>query len=71
MGATIHSLLSKYTDDEKLIAQIDFLLDEFSEIETVYEFLSTPMEYFLEIPFITIEMCELIDKVKRNELETA
>ena len=68
MGATIHSLLSKYTDDEKLIAQIDFLLDKFTKISSIYEFITAPMEYFLEIPFITIEMCELIYKVKRNEL---
>lgn len=71
MGITIRDLLAKYTDDEKLIEQIDTLLDKFSEIESIYEFLSAPMEYFIEIPFITIEMCELIDKVKRNELQTA
>lgn len=65
----VKDLLAKYTDDTDLVEKTDILLSYFSIVENEAELVSWPMEYFVNLPHITIEMCQLIDKVKRNEEE--
>ena len=60
-------LFDKYTDDHELAESTALFLHYFSVVETPEGLMSTPMEYFINIPHITVGMCELIDKVKRNE----
>ena len=64
---SIKELLEKYTDDRDLIEKTDILLSSFSNIENAYDLLSVSMENIIAIPFITIEMCQLIDEIKREE----
>lgn len=63
----VRDLLAKYTDDKQLIEETDILLRYFSVVENEAELVSWPMEYFINLPYITIEMCQLIDKIQRNE----
>lgn len=64
---TIRDLLEKYTDDHDLIDTLDFLLSHFSIIENPAEFVSFPMEYYVNLPCVTIEMCQLIYKIQQEE----
>ena len=64
---SIKSLLAKYSDDRDLVDITDFILHWFSMIEFDYELLLVPMDYIVNIPYITIEMCQLIDKIRREE----
>lgn len=59
--------MREYTDDEKLIEKLDLRLRWFSVVENMAELVSYPMEYFTNIPFITVEECQLIDEVQKKE----
>ena len=59
--------MREYTDDEDLIVLMDVILRWYSVIENMAELISYPMEYFVNIPNITIEMCQLIYEVQRKE----
>ena len=59
--------MREYTDDEELIEKLDLRLRWFSVVENMAELVSYPMEYFIDIPYITVEECQLIDEVQRKE----
>lgn len=61
------NVMRKYTDDENLIVLIDLFLRYFTTIENMDEFMAYPIEYFVNVPEMTIEMCQLIYKVKNEE----
>ena len=60
------NVLHKYTDDDDLIEKTDLFLRYFTVIENMDELMSYPMEYFINIPEMTIEMCQLIYEVKNE-----
>lgn len=64
---TVKELLEKYTDDNDLIEKAVCLFSVFSSIENANELLTVPMEYIIEIPYITLEICMLVDKIRRRE----
>lgn len=59
--------MREYTDDEELIEKLDMRLRWFSVVENMADLVSYPMEYFIDIPYITVEECQLIDEVQRKE----
>ena len=59
--------MREYTDDEELIEKLDLRLRWFSIVENMAELVSYPMEYFINIPYITVEECLLIDEMQRKE----
>ena len=66
---SLKTLLEKYSKDLDLIDEIAYYLYWFLGIETAESLLTTDMSYIISIPHMTIEMVELIDKIKRAETE--
>ena len=63
----MQEIFEKYTDDVDLAERTSFFLYYFSAVENIADLINFTMDYFIGIPHITVEMCELIDKVKRGE----
>lgn len=65
--AIMQEIFEKYTDDADLAEKTALYLYYFSAVENVADLINFTMDYFIGLPYITVEMCELIDKVKRGE----
>ena len=63
----MQKIFEKYTDDTDLAERTNNFLYYFSAVENVADLINFTMDYFIGIPYITVEMCELIDKAKRGE----
>ncbi len=65
--AIMQEIFEKYTDDADLAERTTLYLYYFSAVENVADLINFTMDYFIGLPYITVEMCELIDKAKRGE----
>lgn len=66
----VKTLLKQYSDDYDLIEGLSAIINWFTIIENSWEFVTRPIEWIINdntTPYLTIEMCQLIDRIRTEE----